>query len=324
MPRTPGRYGRRPPKNAPALELGPLLTGVIPAHPIAADYLAALNGGWQILDNDQYGTCAPVTWANIRRLITATLTPPGYYPSLDEVITLYKTQNPGFPAQDDGCDIQAMLEYLVATGGPDGVKALAFAKVNASDPDEVKAAIAIFGYVWTGINVLACNMTEFAASQPWDYQPGSAPDGGHSVVTAGYGTPGPGPLGGDERFITWAEETSFSDTYWARQVEECWAVIWPEHLGSRAFLEGVNLAQLAADYLSITGRPFPAPVPPPPPAPVPPPAPADLLHQLAAQVRAIAAAGDRHLNGVVAWLHSHGLLCPGCWLSCGLSPPPYM
>ena len=50
--RTPGKYGRRAPKNAPALKLGPLLTGIIPAHPAAADYLAKLGGGWQMLGND--------------------------------------------------------------------------------------------------------------------------------------------------------------------------------------------------------------------------------------------------------------------------------
>ena len=55
-----------------------------------------------MLDNDQYGTCVAVTWANARRLVTTTLTPKGYYPGLDEVIALYKTQNPGFPAEDNG------------------------------------------------------------------------------------------------------------------------------------------------------------------------------------------------------------------------------
>ena len=84
---------------------------------------------------------------------------------------------------------------------------LGFAKVNPASADDVKAAIAIFGYVWTGINVLACNMTEFADAQPWDYQP----DSRHRMAVilspaAGHATPGPRPLGGDERFITWGQE----------------------------------------------------------------------------------------------------------------------
>src|SRR5262249_35447468 len=47
--------------------------------------------------------------------------------------------------------------------------------------------------------------------------------------------------------------------------------IWPEHLGSKAFLEGVDQAQLAADYQALTGRPLPVPAPTPPPAPTPAP-----------------------------------------------------
>lgn len=42
-------------------------------------------------------------------------------------------------------------------------------------------------------------------------------------------------------------------------MDEAWVVVWPEHLSSRAFLEGVDVKALAADYQSITGRPLPLP-----------------------------------------------------------------
>lgn len=288
----PLAYGRRPPKNHPAIMLSRLLTGVVPDHPVSEDYLAALSGGWEMLGNDTAGDCVAVTWSNERRLVTTTLTTTPFYPPQAMVWTVYQTQNPGFnpnggsrtgpgSASDNGMDIQTLLEYLVKTGGPDSVKALAFAKVDHAKADEVKAALALFGCVWTGINVQQANMNDFANSEPWTYHPGDPVDGGHSVITGGYGPPGPGVLGGDERFITWAQETSFTDSFWANQVEEAWVVIWPEHLGNEQFLAGVNLAQLAADYQELTGQPFPvtppapAPVPTPPPAPVPvPPEPA--------------------------------------------------
>lgn len=266
--RQAGKFGRRAPKNAPALKLAAYLTGAVPEHPVAADNFTALAGGWQMLGNDQYGDCVAVTWANVRRLMTH-LAGTETYPTLDQVIAFYKTQNPRFPAQDDGMEIQSALEELVKAGGPDGVKAVCFAKVDPKNVEEIKAAIAIFGYVWTGINVLDANMTEFSNSQPWDYVAGSAVDGGHSVITGGYGT-GAGPLGGDERFVTWAAETSFTDGFWGREVEEAWVVVWPEHLGSQAFLAGVDQTALAADYMAIAGRPFPAPAPTPPPVPQPP------------------------------------------------------
>lgn len=266
------RYGRRSPKNAPHLKLAPFLTGAVPAHPAAVDQLARLSA-WQMLGNDRYGDCVAVTWANVRRLVTAALATETY-PGIDEVIAFYRTQNPGFPSEDNGMDIQTALEYLVANGGPDGVKALGFARVDHTNTAEVQAAIAIFGSVWTGITVLAANQDEFGTDRPWDYVPGSPVDGGHSVITGGYGPAGAGALGGDERFITWGAETSFTDSFWQHQVEEAWVVIWPEMLANPDFLAGVDLAAFAADYTQITGNPFPAVVPPAPVPPVPAPTPA--------------------------------------------------
>jgi hypothetical protein len=274
------KYGRRPPKRAPMLKLGPLLTGIVPEHPVAADYLAELDGGWEMLGNDVAGDCVAVTWSNIRRLVTTILGGRGYYPTQAQVWEIYRTQNPDFDpdgtadtngpgsSADSGMDIQTLLEYLTSTPGPDGVKAVAFAGVDPANPAEVKAAIAIFGYVWTGINVLSVNQQQFAENEPWDYDPSSPVEGGHSVVTGGYGTPGTGALGGDERFITWAQETSFTDTFWASEVEEAWVVLWPEVLGSKAFLEGISIVQLAADYKALTGKELPA-IPAPAPSPAP-------------------------------------------------------
>lgn len=307
--RQAGKFGRRPPKNAPALRLANVLTGVMPTHPDAADYLARLSG-WEMLGNDRYGDCVAVTGANVRRLVTATLGDHEAYPSLDQVYEFYKTQNPDFPSQDEGMDIQTALETLVKHGDAyfDGTKALAFAKVDHTNPDEVKAAISIFGFVWTGLNVLNANMTEFNEGRPWDYKPNSGVDGGHSVVTGGYGAAGAGALGGDERFITWAEETSFTDSFWSHQVEEAWIVIYPEHLGSRTFQEGVDQAALAEAYTALTGRPFPVepapqptpePVPTPTPIPGPPPGPVDADAALVLAQRA----WEQHEDNMKAMRH---------------------
>lgn len=281
---------------------------------MAADYLAALDGGWQMLGNDTVGDCAAVSWANNRRLVTAALTGTARYPDLAMVYSVYASQNPGFdpngdPAvdgpgspADGGMDLQTLLEYLTKTGGPDGVKAVGFAQVNPARTAEVKAAIALFGSLLTGITVLDVNEQEFAAGQPWSWDPSAQAAGGHAVLTGGYGPPGPGPLGGDERFVTWAAETSFDDSFWASAVEEAWVVIWPEMLGSLEFMQGVDMAQFASDYQVITGRPFPYVVPPSPaPVPGPSPAPAQgLLGELASLVRTDAQAA-------ISWLDSHGL-----------------
>jgi hypothetical protein len=257
------RYGRRPPKNAPALKLASFLRG-LPAHPAAEDYLAKLPG-WQVLGNDVAGDCNAVTWANMRRLVTATLATE-YYPTQAQVWQFYQTQNPGFDptgtsatngpgsSHDQGMDVQTGLEYLHGTGGPDGVKVVAFAKVDHTNLAEVKAALAIFGGLWLGVQVLAANQEQFKEGKPWTDVAGSPIDGGHAILGGGYGT--------DIKFITWATETEFALSFWdgvvkgQPLVQEAWAVIWPEHLGTKSFEEGVDTAQLAADYQALTGSPL--------------------------------------------------------------------
>jgi hypothetical protein len=288
LPRRPGKYGRRPPKRARSIPLAPFLTGVLPDHPPYVDYLAQAGGGWAMLGNGPdpenatagvppggAGDCVAVAKSNGRRLVTGALIGVAAYPTLSQTIAFYKTQNPGFPSQDEGMDMQTALETCVHAGGPDGVKALGFASADPTSPEEVKAAIAIAGYVEVGFLVQAANESQFANGRPWDYVPGSPNLGGHAVIAGGYGmVPGEtGQLGGDEKMITWGQETSFTSAEWAEQVEECWLVIWPEHLGSREFMAGLDVAGFARAYEQITGRPFPAPPPTPTPPPTPPPPP---------------------------------------------------
>jgi hypothetical protein len=183
-----------------------------------------------------------------------------------QVWQFYQTQNPGFDpsgtsdtdgpgSQDDqGMDIQTGLEYLHTTGGPDGVKAVAFAKIDHTDIAEVKAALAIFGGLWLGIQVLAANQDEFSQGQHWTDVAGSPIDGGHAILGGGYDT------ASDVEFITWAQETEFAKSFWngvvnhSPLVEEAWVVIWPENLGTTAFEQGVDQAQLVADYQALTGQ----------------------------------------------------------------------
>jgi hypothetical protein len=258
------KYGRRPPKNAPALRFGSFLQSGVPTHPSTEDYLAKLTG-WEMLGNDVAGDCNAVTWANMRRLVTATLSTE-YYPTQAQVWQFYQTQNPDFsPAgtassngpgspDDQGMDIQTGLEYLHGTGGPDGVKAVAFAKVDHTKMDEVKAALAIFGGLWLGIEVLDANQQQFAKGEAWTDVSGSKVDGGHAILGGGYKA--------DVRFITWAQETRFASSFWNGivagnpLVEEAWVVVWPENLGTAAFEQGVDQAQLAADYQALTGSPI--------------------------------------------------------------------
>lgn len=277
------KYGRRHPKNAPALSFAKFQAsaGGVPVVPASVDYLAKLSA-WRVLGNDTVGDCNAVAWANDRRLVTANLSTE-FYPSQEQVYAFYRTQNPGFDpngdpsvngpgsSADNGMDIQTGLEYLHAHGGPDGVKPVAFAKVDVRNQAEVEAAVAIFGGLWLGVLVLGANMDQFEAGQEWTNVLGSPVDGGHAVYAAGY-TP-------DVHFITWGQETAFASSFWNGAVggdalvEEAWVVVWPEHLNGKAFQKGVDVAALAAEYKLLTGKTLPVPTPTPTPTPVPTPVP---------------------------------------------------
>ena len=63
------------------------------------------------------------------------------------------------------------------------------------------------------------------------------------------------------------------------------------------------MAQLAADYQSITGSALPALPAPPPPAP----SPQSLLEEAAGLIRSVAASAQKDVTELLAFLASHGL-----------------
>ncbi len=268
------KYGRRPPKNAPALMLRDVLTGVVPVHPAITDYLSQITG-WKMLKNDTYGDCVAVAMGNIRKVITTHLGEKTYDPDDADVLAFYKTQNPNFPNDDNGMDEQTALEEMLAHGDRyyDGVKPLAFAKVDVSNVQELDAAVSIFGPSMLGIMVTYANEDQFDAGKPWDYVSSSSQAGGHATVEGGYNETAKTGL-----METWAEVVSYTDRFRQNQLEEFWVIIWPEHLGTKAFQEGVDQVALATAYKALTGRPFPvepAPTPTPDPVPTPKPDPVD-------------------------------------------------
>lgn len=250
----------------PRLQLGDVLTGTVPAHPDRVDYLMPLNGGWQVLGNDRAGDCEAVRWANSRRLVTATLTDTVDYPDQDMVWAVYKTQNPGFDpdgdpdvdgpgsSADQGMQTQLLLEHLHTDAGPDGVKVVAFAEVDYRNEAEVDAALAIFGELWLDVVVQDAQQQQFASGLSWEYDPTSPTDGGHAVLAGGY-TPSDDECAD---IITWGQEVKLGQSFFDSCVDSAWVVIWPEHLGTKAFLEGIDQSKLADAYKALTGRDFPA------------------------------------------------------------------
>lgn len=281
------KLGKRPPlAGRRALMLRDVLTGAVPEHPPTADYLLGIEFG--MYGNDRYGDCGPTSIANLRRMTTYDLTGVMQAPSQDDVFDLYsRSTTPPFDPHtgenDTGVYLQQMLEQ-VQSGGIGGIRCVAFAKIDVTDHETLRAATAIFGGVLYGVN-LQTTQDQQTNSGTWDYAP-SSEWGGHAV-------PG-GQYDADSlRIVTWAQLVDMTDAFVTHQADEAWVVIWPEHFGSKAFLEGVDTTRLAVLYLALTGEHLPAPAPSPPPAPpAPGPGagfPVDLDPDVAARVAHLAA-----------------------------------
>jgi hypothetical protein len=295
------RLGRRPPKRAPALRLERFLTGRVPEHPPAADHFARI-GDWVLGANDRFGTCGPTSVANHLLLVTTYLGTP-HRVSDEAVFDLYRRSgNPRFdpdldwddPRQDDnGVDMQSMLEALLE-GGIDGRKPLGFATISAGDLDALRVGEALFGGLLWGVDLQKAQRTQTDTGL-WDYS-ASGEWGGHAVMSGRYADPD-GTAQDRTGAITWALVVDATDTFLDRQLDEAWAIIWPEHLSDQRFMEGVDMAALAAAYQQLTGRDFPIPSPPTPPAPAPPQQ--DLLSELAELLKSF-------IGRIESWLKSHG------------------
>jgi hypothetical protein len=292
------KLGKRPPKRARALRLAQFVdiaaAAAAPTYPIVDDNFqtfVAAGRTFGLYRNDAFGVCGPTMIANSRRLATFGA---GAYeePSQEDVFDLYRRSgNPDFdPAtgtDDNGVDNQTMLEEA-HRNGIGGVKCLAFASVDHTDLDEMRAAINRFDFLCTGVNLdIAQQGQSNGASPVWSYVKGSPSWGGHDVLTAKY-TSDPAR---DAECVSWAQFIDMTDEFVLQQLDEAWVVIWPE---TYAKMTDVERRALAAAYEALTGRPFPvqppapAPVPPEPtPAPTPTPGPSfvDVDQQLADAAR---------------------------------------
>lgn len=311
------RLGRRAPD--PTKQLLRLeLTGVTPAHSTTADHFSKISS-WEMFSNDRFGTCGPAAVAHYYELVTTYLTGATIRPSVNDVLALYKLCNPDFNpatgAGDNGVDMGQMLGF-VCSNGIGGKKALAHATVQINSIDDVRAVVSIFGGALLGVTLETAQQSQTNAGL-WDYSP-SPIWGGHAVLAGLYNG---SPAGSDISVVTWGQVCGTTDSFEQHQLSECHVLIFPEHLGTVAFQQGVDLAALAADYKALTGQNFPAipPTPPgPTPVPTPPPSPVpvtDADRTLAASIsrswlahpsmswrqsQAVAAA-------VQAWLTSSGL-----------------
>lgn len=168
---------------------------------------------------------------------------------------------------DEGVEMAAAMLAWFRDGfpGPDGTlvidKCEAFARI---EPDDVDAAMVVFGAVLCGVNLTDDADQLFESGQPWTVADGQQPnpDDGHVVLRVR-------ATADTDTYVSWGGYQDATKEWSAVCVEEAWAPVTTE-MAMNAMLV---IKALLADIRKIGGSSIPDPVAPPAPAPPPGPAP---------------------------------------------------
>ena len=203
---------------------------------------------WGMFGNDTIGDCTCACIAHMLMLVTAH-TGTMIVPSESDVITAYSAvsgYDPSTGANDNGAAITDVLNYW-QTNGISGHKILGWAEIDYTNIDQIKQAIWLFGGVDLGVNIAQAAMEQFSAGQSWEVVPDDGGiEGGHSIPNFGYGSDG-------TNCITWAQRQAMSWVWFAKYVEEAYAVITQDWIvqATQETPSGFDLATLQTDLAYI-------------------------------------------------------------------------
>lgn len=299
--------GKRPPRRDPrTLRFAKYLRADLPPPPPSVLWQKNV-ASYPMDGNDAYGDCTIAAAAHLIQTWTSPV--PGSYvnPTATAVVADYFALTGG---PDSGL---ALLDVLNAwsnaglgTGVPSDAadKISAYAQLALGDPTEMQQAIALFGGVYLGV-VLPDYILSQPLGQPWDVPssgpvPPPDPNNGHCVPLVGY----------DGTFfycVTWGTVTPVTPAFLAAYMDEGYAILSPDWVGTNPAPNGFDFAQLQADLAQLQN-------PTPPPSPAPPPAPpvstcVQLLEQGVTDVEAghIAAGLQEIGEGVLCVVDTYGL-----------------
>lgn len=225
-------------------------TAALPAPPRYMDWTKGVTSFGQMM-NDTLGCCTIAGLGHAVQILSlnagaeVTVTDADilkYYVSWDGYVA-------GEPTTDNGgVELDVLNDWK--KDGFAGHALTAFAAVNPSDVEEVKQAIALFGGAYIGVSLPLAAQDEVGTL--WDYgwmdfgakyKPGGW--GGHCVFVIGYDQDG-------VTCITWGRLQRMSWSFWAKYVDEAYALLSPDFLSANGLdPAGFDMAQLAADLALI-------------------------------------------------------------------------
>lgn len=222
----------------------------VPDHPLIVDDTTEVT--YALDNNDRFGVCGPTSLDNLIRTVSTRLTGTQRGLTWDQIVELYRMENPGFdpdlpaddPNQDDhGVDLATMLTNAVTLGF-----ILGFAQIDVSNDDDVRAGVYLFTALANGVQLQVAQQTQ-TPTGIWYYSP-SPTWGGHAVCEPAYEPDG-------EDVITWAQRVRMARSFISGQRQQAFAVLLPEHLEHPDFRAGFDLESFEAAFQAITDEPFP-------------------------------------------------------------------
>lgn len=236
-----------------------------PVPPASCDWLSQVRE-WGMLANDSVGDCTMAGAAHTAMAVDRYGQGRDLVITDREVLEAYAAVSgyDGTEATDIGATLQDALDYWRKTGIA-GNQIVAFAFLDAHDLDLVRACIAAFGSVYTGMWVPSSAMAQLDRGETWQVVARSRNLGGHCVPLGAYDP---------DTFscVTWGKVQKMTVEFYLRYFDEVAVPIdldWLSATGTSP--AGVDIGGLNTDFEALTGEPgpFPPMVVPPTPVPVP-------------------------------------------------------
>ena len=240
------KLGRKAVKtDSRTLRLARYLTAALPPPPVSCDWTKSVTD-FGVMLNDNLGDCtiaacghAVQIWSLSNVGLELTVTD-------SDILAAYEAwdgYNPADPSTDQG---GICLDVLTnwKKNSLAGHALLGFAIPSVSNLTELKQAVNLFGGLYIGMSVP--NFIMNPAPPPlWDVVADDGGiDGGHCVFCCGY----------DEdtiSFISWGRVYKMTTAYWAKYVDEAYALLSSVFIGSNGAPNGFDLDQLTADLSAI-------------------------------------------------------------------------
>ncbi|MFC8531947.1 hypothetical protein [Nocardia sp. NPDC057227] len=161
--------------------------------------------------------------------------------------------NPDDPATDVGTDLQVAASYRRRVGILDNTGARhrvgAYATLTIGDPEQLAAAVYIFGSVGVGLRIPGHALDDFAAGRPWKSQQGLPPiTGCHYVPVVG--------RAGNGNFLglAWGRVQEIEPMFYRRYCDEVIVYFSEEFMTAPVSPPGFDRAQLLIDLQAFTRR----------------------------------------------------------------------